>query len=143
MGTTRNASSIVIAWDAPPCPFGVIIGYRIYHTSLSTTQTSENIQDTNYTVGELLSGQRELVYDITGISLGRSYFIHVRAFSIDSNSSMLLGAAMKEITVNVTEELQLPQTFTATSTIEADHNSITVRLPGITSIMTDDLVEIL
>lgn len=87
----------------------------------------------------MLSSQRELVYDIRDIILGKSYTIHVRAFT-----STRIGTSISEIMINVNEELQVGNTLGSVFNITGTNpSSTTIGLSGIQSLLTSDLIDIL
>ena len=144
-GTTRNASSIVIAWDAPPCPNDVITGYKVYYTYENISQPLKYIQrHSSHTVKEFLSRKKRVVYDITNITLGEKYYIHVRAFSVNNNGLIREGVAVYQTVITLNEQLALPSTrFFTNTTTEVKQTSIILRLPDIVSVFFSDLIEIM
>jgi len=44
-GTTRDSTSIVLSWDAPLCPNGVITGYYIYYRISNTLVVNRNVEE--------------------------------------------------------------------------------------------------
>ena len=97
-GVVRDLTSIVLSWEGPACPNGIITGYYIYYR-ISNTIQPQPIDNTGYTEDRLISSERDVVYLITDLSPRQYYAIHVRAFSIDDNDTELIGMVDTEILV--------------------------------------------
>ena len=105
-GTTQDSTSIVLSWEGPTCPNGVITGYYIYYR-ISNTIQSQPINSTGYTEERLISNERDVTYSLTDLRPGENYTIHVRAFTIDDNDTELIGMADTEILVELNDYLHL------------------------------------
>ena len=88
MGTTRNATSVVLSWDAPPCPNGPIAGYYVYYRQANITQPIP-IDSSQYTSSKKLSTDLSISTIIYNLTPGKSYSFHVRAFNNESEPGLV------------------------------------------------------
>ena len=101
-GVARDLTSIVLSWEGPACPNGIVAGYYIYYR-ISNTIQPQPIDNSGYTEDRLISSERDVVYSITDLNPGQYYAIHVRAFTIDDNDTELIGMVDTEILVVVND----------------------------------------
>ncbi len=131
-GTTKNATSLVIAWDSPPCPFGVITGNQIYYTTENVSHEQLDVENNNYTIREIISSRRSNAYDITGLVPMKRYNILIRAFSDSGYGPVLDSIAL------VLDERN--NDVGVVDTISVDQNSIAIMFPSITSLFSEELL---
>ena len=88
IGTTRNATSVVLSWDAPPCPNGLIVGYHVYYRLANYTQ-SVPIDSSQYASSTILSRDLSISKIIFDLTPGQNYSFHVRAFYNESEPGLV------------------------------------------------------
>ena len=88
MGTTRSATSVVLSWDAPPCPNGPIAGYYVYYRQANITQPIP-IDSSQYTSFKKLSTDLSISTIIYNLTPGKNYSFHVRAFNNESEPGLV------------------------------------------------------
>ena len=102
VGTTRNATSIVISWNSPPCPNGLIRGYLVYYRVSNYTQASP-IDSSGYASVIKESTDLSISFVINGLTPSETYAIHVRAFFNESEP----GLADQEILLQLNSQVTL------------------------------------
>lgn len=101
-GTTRDATSVVLQWTAPPCPNGPIIGYHVYYRKANHTQTGP-ITSSQYTpVFKNFTAISSSII-INDLTSSESYAFHVRALSEDDEP----GLADTEVVIKLDSQLAL------------------------------------
>ena len=130
-GTTKNATSLVIAWDSPPCPFSVITGHQIHYTTENISHEQLDDENNNYTTSEIISSRRSNAYHITGLVPMKQYNILVRAFSDSGHGPVLESIAL------ILDERN--NNIGVVDTTYVDQNSIAIMFPSITSLFSEEL----
>ena len=112
--TPLDSTRLLVSWEPPPCPNGPISGYTVFYRQANSTQ-SVNISSSTYANISLDENRRFVI--IPSLVSGRSYTVHVRAFT-NYNGSVLSGDADTElltrltITSNANDSIVIiPETF--------------------------------
>ena len=78
MAVPINPESIVVIWDLPQYPNGLLSGYRIYYKHSNVTASRPGSDRTGYEVNTVQSGT-DLDYNISGLDPFTNYSIFVMA----------------------------------------------------------------
>ena len=105
MGTTRNATSVVLSWDAPPCPNGPIAGYYVYYRQANSIQ-SLPIDSSQYSSCKKLSTDRSISKIINNLTPEERYSFHIRAFYNDSEP----GLVDQELSIKINAVFSISET---------------------------------
>ena len=145
IGTTRNATSVVLSWNAPPCPNGLIAGYHVYYRLANYTQ-SVPIDSSQYASSTILSRDLSISKIIFDLTPGQNYSFHVRAFYNESEP----GLVDLEILIDINSQIDLNGTIlqSVISRFSAGSRKVIIGLPsavelsslGITSIQYEKVI---
>ena len=97
-----NFSAILVSWNHPECPYGIISRYRVHYKESDTIQ-SRDISSSGYSTVEVMPAMDTMLtqYEITGLTPDTSYAIHVRGLMEicpeGGNCELLVGEAEIEL----------------------------------------------
>lgn len=139
-GTTRNATSIILQWSAPPCPNGPIVGYHVYYRKGNHTQ-SKPISSLEYVsiFKNFSSISSSMIID--NLTSSETYTFHVRALSEENEP----GLVDTEVAIKLDSQLTLGDELLQAvfDGVQSGSTHLTIGLPsqqalasiGITNIM--------
>ena len=130
--TTRNSSTILVSWNAPPCPNGPITGYHIYYRLSNYTQSSPiNSSGYEWIVKETTDQSLSMIID--GLVAGETYSIHIRAF-FDENE---IGRADQEVLVTLSTAIVLEEEVlqAVVSRVNVGSRDLNIGLPSVSALL--------
>ena len=130
--TTRNSSTILVSWNASPCPNGPITGYHIYYRLSNYTQSSPiNSSGYEWIVKETTDQSLSMIID--GLVAGETYSIHIRAF-FDENE---IGRADQEVLVTLSTAIVLEEEVlqAVVSRVSVGSRDLSIGLPSVSALL--------
>ena len=133
VGVSRDAASVIISWDAPPCPNGPIRGYHVYYRRANYTQ-SKPIISSGYNSVLIRSRNASLALVIDGLTLGQCYSFHVRGF----NNEFSPGRVDRELLVKIKSQVALVNSDlqSVLSRVSASSHQLVIGLPSSAALMS-------
>ena len=127
MAVATSNQSILVTWDLPVYPNGLIVYYTLYYRESDTPQQPPNIRNDGYTYSVVMS----TMFKITDLIAYTNYTIHVQAVG-PGNLLGRIDVELLQRTNSTTQDIITP----VGPTEEPSFSAITIRLPAPSQVLT-------
>ena len=138
-GTTRDSTSVVLSWTAPPCPNGRITGYIVYYRTTNYSQSSP-ISSSGYSSSIKISSDLSISEVIDNLISSETYAFHVRAFFNESEPGLVSQELLLELNSQVTlDEADIQAVLNQISTSSRE---LTIGLPSLEALASAGITNV-